>query len=161
MYTLGVMCAVTDNLIKIWRLYPYAQESLAPLMTLYCVHTPVYTCMLKGKLAVAFQDHASATYSIVMYNLKNRNRLDHSAADDHIDSVTGVTGCTKLRVLASCSHDGTIRIWNEMNALIRIIRLNATPHSLTFCSDKADLLVGIGDHIHRIDYKTWMPKAYR
>ena len=83
---------LADNLIKIWRLYPYAQESLAPLMTLYCVHTPVYTCMLKGKLAVAFHDHTSATYSIVMYNLKNRNRLDHSAADDHRDSITGIAG---------------------------------------------------------------------
>ena len=84
-----------DNLIKIWRLYPYAQESLAPLMTLYCAHTPVFMCMLKAKLAVAFQDHGTATYSIVMYNLKNRNRLDHGADEDHIDSITGLTGyCT-------------------------------------------------------------------
>ena len=61
-------------------------------MTLYCVHTPVYMCMLKAKLAVAFHDHSSATYSVVMYNLKNRNRLDHGAQDDHRDSVTGIAG---------------------------------------------------------------------
>lgn len=72
-----------------------------------------------------------------------------------------ITGCAKLKLLASCSHDGTIKVWNEMNVLVRLIRLNATPHSLTFCSEKADMLVGIGDHVHRIDYKTWMPKAYR
>ena len=150
-----------DNLIKIWRLFPYAQEALAPLMTLYCVHTPLHMCMMRSKLAVAFQDHASATYSVVMYNIRNRNRLDHGAKDDHKDSVTGIAACPKMRILASCSQDGTIRIWNQDNSLVRIIQLNAVPHSVTFCSAKGDMLVSVGDHVHRIDYKNYMPQAYR
>lgn len=90
-----------------------------------------------------------------------RNRFDHSPADDHLDSIVGLTSCPKLKLVASASHDGNIKIWNEMNNLIRVIRLNAKPHSLAFCSDKGDLLVGIGDHAHKIDYKKYMPKSYR
>ena len=63
----------TDNIIKVWRLYPYAQESLAPLMSFYCAHTPIHMTVLRDKLAVAFQEHASATYTVVMYNLKGKS----------------------------------------------------------------------------------------
>ena len=65
---------VADNIIKIWRLYPYAQESLAPLMSFYCAHTPVNMTVMKGKLAVAFQEHKTATYSVVMYNLDKKSK---------------------------------------------------------------------------------------
>ena len=62
-----------DNIIKIWRLYPYAQESLASLMSFYCAHTPVHMTVMKGKLAVAFQEHTTATYNVVMYNLDKKS----------------------------------------------------------------------------------------
>ena len=35
----------------------------------------------------------------------------------------------------------------------RVLKLNAVPNSLCFCSQRGDLLVGIGDHVHRIDHK--------
>ena len=35
----------------------------------------------------------------------------------------------------------------------RQLKLSETPHSLCFCSERGDLLVGIGKHIHRIEYK--------
>lgn len=63
-----------DNIIKVWRLYPFAEEALAPLMSFYCAHTPVHMTMLKTNLCVAFQDHATATYNIVIYNLKDRSK---------------------------------------------------------------------------------------
>lgn len=63
-----------DNIIKIWRLYPYAQESLAPLTSLYCAHTPVFMSIMRNKLNVAFQEHTNATYSVVMYNLERRSK---------------------------------------------------------------------------------------
>ena len=65
---------VADNIIKVWRLYPYAQESLAPLLSFYCAHTPLYMTVLRDKLAVAFQEHTTATYSIVMYNLQTKSK---------------------------------------------------------------------------------------
>ncbi|ELT93743.1 hypothetical protein CAPTEDRAFT_227356 [Capitella teleta] len=150
-----------DNIIKIWRLYPYAQESLALLMSFYCAHTPLHMSILKNNLAVAFQEHSSATYSVVMYNMNTRNRLDHSPEDDHMDNITALSSCPKMNLLASSSNDGTIRIWNEKNHLCRVISMNTVPSSLCFCSQRGDLLVGVNSHIHRIDYKEYMPKAYR
>lgn len=67
-----------DNIIKVWRLYPFAEEALAPLMSFYCAHTPVHMTMLKTNLCVAFQDHATATYNIVIYNLKDRSKFGWS-----------------------------------------------------------------------------------
>jgi len=58
--------------IKIWRLFPYAQESLAPLMSFYCAHLPIYMSVMKKKLAVAFQEHITATYSVVLYNISDK-----------------------------------------------------------------------------------------
>lgn len=46
-----LISAGKDNIIKVWRLYPFAEEALAPLMSFYCAHTPVHMTMLKTNLA--------------------------------------------------------------------------------------------------------------
>ncbi|KAK2192806.1 hypothetical protein NP493_22g03013 [Ridgeia piscesae] len=150
-----------DNVIKIWRLFPYAQESLAPLMSFYCAHLPIYMSVMKKKLAVAFQEHITATYSVVLYNISDKDRYDHPPTDDHMDSITGLTTCPKMKFVASSSQDGTIHIWNEFNHLVRQLKLSETPHSLCFCSERGDLLVGIGKHIHKINYQSYMPVIYQ
>jgi len=66
---------LTDNVIKVWRLFPYAAESLSPMMSFYCSQTPLHMCIMTGKLGVAFHEHASATYSVVVYNIGNRGKL--------------------------------------------------------------------------------------
>ena len=42
-------------------------------MAFYCAHTPIYMTVLRHKLAVAFQEHTSATYSVVMYNVRGKS----------------------------------------------------------------------------------------
>lgn len=86
-------------------------------------------------------------------------RFDHSSDSDHMDDVTGLTSCSKMRLFASCSADGSVRIWDEANRLLRVIKLNATPTSIGFCSQKGDLIVGIGKHLHKISYAS-CKKAY-
>ena len=63
---------IADNIIKIWRVYPYAQEALTPLMSFFCAHLPVHMVVLKTKLCVAFEDHGTATYSVIVHNLENK-----------------------------------------------------------------------------------------
>ena len=63
-----------DNVIKVWRVFPFAEEALAPLMSFYCAHTPLHMTVMKTILCVAFQDPSSATYSIVHYNLNNKSK---------------------------------------------------------------------------------------
>lgn len=157
-----VVSAGMDNFIKIWRLYPFAEEALAPLMEpLFCAQTPIHMTMLKTNLCVVLQQHTTATYCVVIYNLKDRNRFDHSPDDDHNDSVTGLTSCPRLKLYASASLDGTIRIWNEQNQLTRLLKLKTVPFSLGFCSEKGDLLVGIGNHLYIIPHQNYLPKGYR
>ena len=47
------------------------------------------------------------------------DRYDHSPDDDHIDKITGLTCNPRMKVFASSSIDGTIKIWDEDNRLIR------------------------------------------
>nr|KAG5693101.1 hypothetical protein BaRGS_014051 [Batillaria attramentaria] len=167
-----LISAGMDNIIKVWRLYPFAEEALAPLMSFYCAHTPAYMSTIKSSLCVAFQDPATATFSIVLYNLPEKNpslgfvpppaidRHDHKPDDDHTDMITGLTSCTRMKLFASSSMDGTIHIWNEENKLVRTLRLNAMPNSLGFCSSRGDLLVGIGLHLFHIPWHSYLPKPY-
>ena len=60
--------------MKVWRLYPFAEEALAPLMSFYCAHTPAYMSTIKSNLCVAFQDPTTATFIIVLYNLPEKSQ---------------------------------------------------------------------------------------
>ncbi|KAL3860750.1 hypothetical protein ACJMK2_010825 [Sinanodonta woodiana] len=155
-----LISAGKDNIIKVWRVYPFAHEALAPLMSFYCAHLPQHMTMIKTNLCVAFQDHSTATFSIVIYNLKDRNRFDHKPDDDHVDAITGLTSCPRMKLYASSSIDGTIRIWNEENILIRLLKIKTVPYSVDFCSSRGDLLVGIGNHLYKIPYHAYLPKIY-
>eukprot|EP00057_Strongylocentrotus_purpuratus_P009425 XP_011663899.1 PREDICTED: uncharacterized protein LOC581299 isoform X4 [Strongylocentrotus purpuratus] len=149
-----------DNVIKVWRVFPFAEEALTPLMSIYCAHMPLHMTVMKTTLCVAFQDPNTATYSLVHYNLINKSRNDHSPDEDHIDNITGIACNPRMKVFASTSNDGTIKIWDDYNRLIRCIKLNAEPYGVDFCSQRGDLLVGIGNHIHRISHDSYMPKTY-
>ncbi|XP_071957525.1 WD repeat-containing protein 97-like isoform X2 [Antedon mediterranea] len=155
-----LISAGLDNVIKVWRVFPFAEEALAPLMSFYCAHLPHHMTVMKSTLCVAFQDNSSATYSVVHYNLNNKSRYDHSPDDDHIDMITGISCCPRMRLFASSSLDSTIRIWDQRNRLVRIVRLNAEPLSLNFFSEKADLMIGIGKHMHRMDHSAFLPRNY-
>jgi len=67
-----VFSIIVDNVIKVWRLFPYAAESLSPMMSFYCSQTPLHMCIMTGKLGVAFHEHASATYAVVVYNISSK-----------------------------------------------------------------------------------------
>ena len=88
-------------------------------------------------------------------------RFDHDSDFDHMDDVTGLASCPKMRLFASCSVDGSVRIWDEANRLLRVIKLNASPTSISFCSQKGDLIVGIGKHLHKISYATCEYQLYQ
>ncbi|KAH9495631.1 hypothetical protein Btru_015471 [Bulinus truncatus] len=146
-----IISAGMDNIIKVWRLYPFAEEALAPLISFYCAHTPVFMTVIKSSLGVAFQDPSTATFSVVLYSLSDNSRNDHKPDDDHMDVITGFSSCARMKMYASCSMDGTIRIWNHNNNLI----------SLSFCSARGDLLVGINNHLFYISHKQYLPKYYQ
>ncbi|PFX23697.1 Ribosome biogenesis protein YTM1 [Stylophora pistillata] len=152
--------AAENHTIKIWRLFPFAEEALAPLMTLYCHETPRFLSVAHHKLCAAFHEPATPSYNIVVFKTTQKKRFDHNSDWDHMDDVTGLASCAKMRLFASCSADGSVRIWDESNKLLRFIKLNATPTSICFSSQKGDLIVGIGKHLHKINYASYMPQSF-
>jgi len=63
-----------DHVIKIWRLFPFAEEALAPLMTLYCHETPRLLSVAHHKLCVAFHEPATASYNIVVFKTTQKSK---------------------------------------------------------------------------------------
>ncbi len=49
-------------------------------------------------------------------------RFDHLPENDHCDKISAISGCSKLKLIATGSLDGTIRIWNGKNQLIRFLK---------------------------------------
>ena len=63
---------VADKVIRIWRVYAFAHETLSPLASFYCMQTPILMTVAKHRLTIALQDHSTATYSIVLYRLNTK-----------------------------------------------------------------------------------------
>ncbi|XP_069077161.1 WD repeat-containing protein 97 [Pleurodeles waltl] len=156
-----IISAGSDLTIKVWRVFPYADESLSLENTFYCSYPVVHMCTMASLLIVAFQDPSTATYSIVQYNLHSMSRADHRPGDDPHDDITGLCCCPRLKIFASSSRDGSVKIWNHENQLVRHINLSAVPESLAFGGNQVDLLVGIQRHIYRIDLAKNLPILYQ
>jgi len=46
-------------------------------------------------------------------------RKDHSPEVDHTDTITALTACQRMKLFASASLDGTVRVWSDTNQLVR------------------------------------------
>jgi WD40 repeat protein len=110
-------------------------ESLSVVRSIFCALPPVHLTVIRNSLAVAFRDDSTLTHSLMVYNLDNNGdetsyyifflcflfleRFDHLPENDHCDKISSISGCSKLKLIATGSLDGTIRIWNGKNQLIR------------------------------------------
>ncbi|XP_025070027.1 WD repeat-containing protein 97-like [Alligator sinensis] len=117
-------------------------------------------CTLGSTLAVALHDPESATYRVAHYDLQARARPRHPPEDDPLDEITGLCCCPRLKLFASSSRDGSVKVWNRRNQLLRHLKLNTIPHSLAFANDHGDLLVGIERHLYRIQHSKYLPRSY-
>lgn len=130
--------------MKMWRVFPYAEESLSLLRTFSCRHPATALCALGKRVTVGFEDPDSATYGLVQFGLGNSLRYDHRPQDDPMDRITGegqgarkaqavswpwpltpspgpsgLCCCPTLKLYACSSLDCTIRIWTAKNRLLR------------------------------------------
>ncbi|XP_044309188.1 WD repeat-containing protein 97 [Varanus komodoensis] len=156
-----VISAGADLTVKMWRLFPYAEECLLPLLCFSCSCPATHVCALGETLAVAFQDPETVTYSVVFYNLVRQTRMEHSPEDDAQDSITGLCHCPNLKLFASASRDGSVKIWDARNRLLRHLKLNSIPESLAFANPRGDLLVGIERHLYLIHHSKYLPSYYK
>lgn len=78
-----------DLTVKMWRVFPYAEESLSLLRTFSCCRPALVLCALGNRITVGFEDLNSATYGLVQFGLGNSPRFDHRPQDDPTDHITG------------------------------------------------------------------------
>ena len=74
-YIISVVMRCADMVLKIWRLYVFSPETLAPLASIYCSQLPLHTSVGNHRLAVALQDPATATFCVVVYQLQTKGNL--------------------------------------------------------------------------------------
>ncbi|XP_069790872.1 WD repeat-containing protein 97-like [Narcine bancroftii] len=155
LFSSGLDCAV-----KVWRVFPYAQDSLSLLMSFFGVHLPTHLCLLKDAFAVALQNVDLAVHSIVLYGVRKRMRKDHHPDHDHQDKIIGLCSCPEMEIFASIDNRGTLKIWDRNNHLIRNVHLKAAAFSMAFCNNRGDLLLGIGNDLHRMNSDQYLPQTY-
>ncbi|XP_065759484.1 WD repeat-containing protein 97 isoform X3 [Muntiacus reevesi] len=149
-----------DLTVKMWHVFPYAEESLSPLRTFCCCHPAVVLCALGNRVTVGFEDPNSATYGLVQFGLGSSPRYDHRPQDDPTDHITGLCCCPTLKLYACSSLDHTIRIWTAENKLLRLLHLNGAPQALTFCSNNGDLVLALGSRLCLLDHRLYLPTSY-
>ncbi|XP_064332714.1 WD repeat-containing protein 97 [Camelus dromedarius] len=149
-----------DLTVKMWRVFPYAEESLSLLRTFSCCHPAVVLCALGKHVTVGFEDPHSATYGLVQFGLDSRPRYDHQPQDDPTDHITGLCCCPTLKLYACSSLDCTIRIWTAENRLLRLLQLNGAPQALTFCNNSGDLVLALGSRLCLVSHMLYLPTSY-
>eukprot|EP00070_Physeter_catodon_P049665 XP_028356559.1 WD repeat-containing protein 97 [Physeter catodon] len=149
-----------DLTVKVWRVFPYAEESLSLLRTFSCCPPAVVLCALGNRITVGFEDLNSATYGLVQFGLGNSPRSDHRPQDDPTDHITGLCCCPTLKLYACSSLDGTIRIWTAENRLLRLLQLNGAPQALSFCSNSGDLVLALGSCLCLVAHRLYLPTSY-
>ncbi|XP_074980955.1 WD repeat-containing protein 97 isoform X2 [Caretta caretta] len=155
-----IISAGGDCTVKVWRIFPYIDECLTLLLSFSCQHPVLHMCPLGSKLGTAIQDPETATYSIVQYDLLAQSCQEHSPEDDPLDEITGLCCCPTLKLFASASRDGSVKVWNAQNQLLRHLKLNTIPESLAFGNECGDLLLGVEQHLHRIHHSKYLPRLY-
>ncbi|XP_051045165.1 WD repeat-containing protein 97 [Phodopus roborovskii] len=149
-----------DLTVKMWRVFPYAEESLSLLRTFSCCHPVVMLCALGKRITVGFEDPESATYGLVQFGLGDKIRCDHRPQDDPMDHITGLCCCPTLKLYACSSLDCTIRIWTWENRLLRLLQLDGPPQALAFSSNSGDLVLALGSRLCLVSHKLYLPTSY-
>ncbi|XP_033058924.1 WD repeat-containing protein 97 isoform X6 [Trachypithecus francoisi] len=149
-----------DLTVKMWRVFPYAEESLSLLRTFSCCYPAVALCALGRRVTVGFEDPDSATYGLVQFGLGDSPRLDHRPQDDPTDHITGLCCCPALKLYACSSLDCTVRIWTAENRLLRLLQLNGAPQALAFCSNSGDLVLALESRLCLVSHRLYLPTSY-
>uniref|UniRef100_A0A8C5KKS9 WD repeat-containing protein KIAA1875-like n=1 Tax=Jaculus jaculus TaxID=51337 RepID=A0A8C5KKS9_JACJA len=128
-----------DLTVKMWRVFPYAEESLSLLRTFACCHPVVTLCVLGSSITVGFEDPESATYALVQFGLGDKKRCDHRPQDDPTDHITAGA---------------------ELDTFCRLLQLDGPPQNLSFCSNSGDLVLTLGSRLCLVSHRLYLPTSY-
>ncbi|XP_061095022.1 WD repeat-containing protein 97 [Conger conger] len=152
-----LISAGEDRTIQVWRVCPLSPDFLSPHFSLSCGQPAVHLATLGPLLGLALQEHHSAPYCLLHVCLETQSPTEHLPSQGHLDCITGLCACPQMGVLASSSQDGTIRIWDDENRLLRILQLQVGPECLAYCGQRGELLLGIRGDLYRIPKTHLLP----
>ncbi|XP_063694341.1 uncharacterized protein LOC134826021 isoform X5 [Bolinopsis microptera] len=156
-----VVSAGNDHVIRIWRMYPFAEEALAPMFSYYTVTTPKNLITGIDRVFYSYEKPDTCTFITVMHDLTDKkNKYPHNPDDDHTGAITCITVSESQRIFLSASVDSTIKIWNHNNKLVRTLVLNTIPSAITFGNHEGDILLSIKSEIRVVKFKTYLPEEY-
>lgn len=73
-YFICILNSYLDLIIRIWRVFPYAVESLSVVRSIFCALPPIHLTVVRNSLAVAFREETTLTHTLMIYNLENNGK---------------------------------------------------------------------------------------
>ncbi|KAJ3412758.1 hypothetical protein HDV05_000279 [Chytridiales sp. JEL 0842] len=137
---------------------PFNSTAGAPFLNLTNNYISVCSYNLKNNcLAVGLQPHNLVYYRLDQSGFRGE-RGRHAADEEHVGAITCIANLETLNIFATSSKDGTVKIWDANDSsLLREIQFGEAIHSVCFCNDRGDLLVGQTDQVVLVRIQDYLP----
>ena len=86
--------------------------------------------------------------------------LSHQREDRHTATITSLSSCPSLRLFATTSCDGYLKVWSTSNQLVSEIYFGNSLMSTCFTNTRGDLLVGFQRQICTVSASNYLPSSY-
>ncbi|TPX68714.1 hypothetical protein SpCBS45565_g02966 [Spizellomyces sp. 'palustris'] len=169
-----------DETIKITKISPTSPEILHPILSIRTHFIPRVISVLGSTICAAAEEGSLWMYEFSVEKREWRMHPTHNRSDDHTDNVTAICPIPKLDLFVSASKDGTVRVWDTGNTLVRylvktradmpdMIELNRVNRELQFqesldslsiANSHGDILFGIQNRVDIIKYQSYLPPGY-
>ena len=147
-----------DNILNVWSMEvdKAAAITLKMLLTINLSPGPSLMCLLSSTLCLAIGS------SLVMLDLTEQEELrtipsvqsltdipllTHQKEDDHGAPIISLTCSEELKLYATSSKDGLVKIWSASNQLVSEMEFDDSLAAVCFGNSRGDLLVGFQKHV--------------
>eukprot|EP01135_Chromosphaera_perkinsii_P000052 Nk52_evm3s24 gene=Nk52_evmTU3s24 len=142
--------------LKIWNFCEKEDEKLKIIKSVTFRGVPTMGLLFLGNVVAACEDG-----SLQMIRTSGQEGFClHSSDDDHKSEITGLSVCENLHIYLTSSKDGTIKIWDAENSLIREMQLGTPVTAARFANSRGDILVGVQKHLNIIPVDYYLPAHY-
>ena len=150
-----LISSAKDKQIKIWKvqLLEISDKLAAPSCHLKHIQTISLQDMPLRMLVMHNSIVVGTTQNTLVHCKLNTDTsiiLTHSPDDEHTDQISKLAFLPTFSLVASSSTDGTVKLWDSENVLIREIQLNEPVSSVCFANARGDLFVGLKDSVYLI-----------
>ncbi|KNC97404.1 uncharacterized protein SPPG_07330 [Spizellomyces punctatus DAOM BR117] len=149
-----------DETIKITKVSPTSPEILHPILSIRTHFIPRVISVLGSTICAAAEEGSLWMYEFSVEKREWRMHPTHNRSDDHTDNVTAICPIPKLDLFVSASKDGTLRVWDTGNTLVRELQFQESIDSLSIANAHGDILFGIQNRVDIIKYQSYLPPGY-